>query len=72
MSVTLAILSIGAVIFLLRVLMALLTEWMSLPPRAQRVQVAKVNPSRRRAEVREVNPVQRRKTSTGNRERKAI
>ena len=48
-------LCVGAVVFLLRVLAALVKEGMSLPPRAVQVHLAKFNPSRKRGELIEMN-----------------
>jgi hypothetical protein len=56
MKVALAILCIGAVIFLLRVLAALVKEWLSYPPGAIRVHVARFEAVRRPGELIEMNP----------------
>jgi len=55
MRVALAILCVGAVAFLLRVLAALVKEGMSLHSSAVRVHLAKFNPSRKRGELIEMN-----------------
>jgi hypothetical protein len=55
MRVALAVLCIGAVAFLLRVLMAVLKELTRLPSRAMRVHFAKFNPPRRRGQVVEMS-----------------
>jgi hypothetical protein len=72
MRVALAILCVGAVIFLLRVLAALMMEWMSLAAKGVRVHFAKFNPSRRRGELIEMRAGQNRNVSAKHGERKAI
>ena len=56
MKVALAILCMGAVTFLLRVLAALVKEWLSYPPSAIRIHIAKFEPVRRQGELIEMNP----------------
>jgi hypothetical protein len=56
MRVALAILCIGAVTFLLRVLAALVREIVCWPPSAIRVHFAKFNPSGRRGKLITMNP----------------
>jgi hypothetical protein len=72
MRVALAILCIGAVTFLLRVLTALVQEWISMPASAVRVHFAKFDPSRRRGQLIAMNPEPGRKVPAGGGERKAI
>ena len=71
MRVALAILCIGAVAFLLRVLTALVNELTSLRSRAVRVHFVKFNPSRRRGQLVEMNAEPKRRTVTRSGERKA-
>ncbi len=56
MRVALAVLCIGAVTFLLRVLAALVKESMSVPPRALTVYLTKFNPSKQRGELIVMSP----------------
>jgi hypothetical protein len=73
MKIALAILCIGAVAFLLRVLAALVKEGLRLPPSTVRVHFAKFQPTRRPEKLVEMNlPVQRRKFPTGTDERIAL
>src|ERR1700674_2421720 len=72
MRVALAILCVGGVMFLLRVLAALVKEWMSFPPQAVRIHFAKFNPFRRRRVLIEMKPEQNRQASPRSGERKAI
>jgi hypothetical protein len=62
MRVALAILGVGAVTFLLRFLIALVKEGMSVPPRAVRVYLAKFNPSGQRRELIVMNPERQKPT----------
>lgn len=57
MRVALAILCIGAVMFLVRVLAALVKEWVSLAPSAARVHFANFEPALRRGQLIEMTPV---------------
>jgi hypothetical protein len=59
----LAVLCIGAVTFLLRVLAALITEAMSKRPRNMQVDLAKFRPTIRRQELMLVNPGAQKRTS---------
>jgi len=52
----LAALCVSAVTFLLRVLVALVKEWVGLPPRTTKLYLAKFNPPRRRGELIVMNP----------------
>jgi hypothetical protein len=72
MRVALAILCVGAVMFLLRVLTALVKEWMSSPPNGVRVHFTKFNPSLRRGELIEMKPVQVRRVSAQSGVRKVV
>jgi Putative beta-barrel porin-2, OmpL-like. bbp2 len=56
MRVALAVLCFGAVTFLLRVLVALVKESMSLPPRSLTVYLTKFNPSKQRGELIAMSP----------------
>jgi hypothetical protein len=70
MRVALAILCIGAVTFLLRVLAGLVKEWMRMSPSRARIHLAKFDLSRPRGELIEMNPevrVQRNPARTGER-----
>lgn len=51
MRIALAVLCIGAVVFLLRVLVALVGEWTNLPYHKAEFYFARFNPSRRWGEV---------------------
>jgi hypothetical protein len=70
--VTLAILCVGAVTFLLRVLTALVKESVSWPPTAVTVHFAKFNPSRRQGELIEMSPESRRRKVSAIGERMAL
>jgi hypothetical protein len=72
MKVALGILCIGAVIFLLRVLAALLMEWTRVAHASGRIQVAKSAPLQQRGQLIEMNPEPRENVSAGNGERKAV
>jgi hypothetical protein len=73
MRVALAVLCIGAVTFLLRVLVALVKDWMRLPPRTAKFYRARFNPSKQPGELIVVDPqAQQRGYPRGNRERMAI
>src|SRR5579862_1966078 len=72
MGIALAILCIGAVVFLLCVLKALVNEWTDLPSGPVRVYFAKFNPSRRRGQLIEMNAESKGKTAVRSGERKAI
>ena len=72
MRVALTIVCTGAVLFLLRVLIALVGEWISLPPSAVRIHFAKFNPTRGRGQLIEMNPERGRKVPASSRARKAI
>jgi len=73
MKVALAMLCIGAVAFLLRVLAAFVKEGMRAPAGPVHVHFAKFYPSRRRAQLIEMNPeVQLRKVSFRTGERIAL
>ncbi len=66
MKIFLALLCIGAVAFLLRVLAALVREGVRLPPSTVRVHFAKFHPTRRRGELIEMDPpVHERRLPTG-------
>jgi len=76
MRVALTIVSTGAVLFLLRVLIALVREGMRLPPSAVRIHFAKFNPSPGRGQLRgqliEMNLERGRKVPASSAARKAI
>jgi hypothetical protein len=72
MRIALAGLCIGAVTFLLRFLVALVTEGMNLPPSTARVHFARFSPTRRRGVLIEMNPEQSKKVPARRGERKAI
>ena len=68
-----AVLCVGAVSFLLRVLLALVKEALSPPPQALRVYLAKFNPRKRQGELIVITPeVAQRKFSAGTRERVSL
>lgn len=59
MRIAIAVLCIGAVTFLLRVLVALLREGMNLPSQAVKFYLAKFSPSGRRGELIVMSPQSR-------------
>jgi hypothetical protein len=73
MRVALAMLCIGAVAFLLRVLAAFVKEGMRAPAGSVQVHFTRFNPSRRRGQLIEMNPEnQFREGSSGTDERIAL
>ena len=73
MRLALTLLCISAVIFLLRVVVALVKEWVSLSRGTVKVYVAKFNPSGRRGELIVMNfPGSKGGLSTGTNERIAL
>lgn len=73
MKLALAVLCIGAVSVLLRVLVALVKEWVGSQPRTRKFYLVKSSPSRQRGELIVMNPVvQKREFPTGTGERMAI
>jgi len=73
MRILLAVLCIGAVTFLLRVLVALVKEGTNLPPRVLKFYMAKFTPSGRRGDLVVMNCARRgREFSMGNDQRMAL
>src|SRR5579863_7268151 len=67
-----AIVCVCAVTFMLRFLVALLKEGMSLPSRAVNIYFAKFNPSRKRGELIFMNPTKREKSAMATGKRAAL
>ena len=72
MRVALAVLCIGAVAFLLRVLMALLNEWTNQTSGPVRIYIAKFNPSRRRGQLVEIDAELKERAAARRSARKAV
>jgi hypothetical protein len=73
MRVVLAIVCIGAVMFLLRVLAALVKEWVRLHSSAVRAHSVMFKPAQRRGQIIEMTPVaEKRKAPERSRERIAL
>jgi len=73
MRIALAALCIGAVTFSLRVLVALVREWMQAPPHTAKFYFARFSPLKQRGELIVMNPEpQRRGFATRDGERMAL